>query len=1161
MTFSIRYQIRNGAPIFLIMKLQAVLLLFGALQVSAAGFSQSVSFRGENVPLEKVFTAINEQTDYSVFYNYSLLQGTRPVSLNVRNASVEAVLYACLKGQGLTWSVEDKLILIKKEDRQAAAISDPPVVDTIALRGRVTDTEGLPLPGVSVQVKGTSKGTATGEDGRYELAGVDEAAVLVFSFVGFKTREVAADGRTEINVTLEPDIGALEEVVVIGYGEQSRRTLTTAIAKVSGEELSDIPISNVGEGLKGKIAGARVYSQNSTPGADPVIRIRGGSSINKSNAPLVLIDGVEMGLNDINPHDIESVEVLKDAASTAIYGSRASNGVILVTTKRGTANKAPRVTFQASLARQETERMYDFLNAEDYISYVRPATAQSPFPERNELSGYSASSANDETSIYTTRYLQPGEEVPAGWQSMADPLDPSQTLIFQDNNIRDILFSPALWQDYHVGVDGGSDIIRYSGSIGYTGDQGVGMGSGWDRFSARGNADTRIADKLNFSASLAYSQSTTEQYDNQRNVIARGLSTAPTHRLYWDDGTPAPGYNRLAPSPLWYDYTRDENQLDQRLFTRGLLDWNITSGLSAKVSGSYNVLTWQRDYFERAHEFDGSRPAESEFDQTRQSKLEAYLSYDKSLGDHTFSALAGYSYLDIRIKELDAGAMGAGTDKIESLNASPVKTEASTEFRDEVLISYFGRLSYDFKKKYLFSATLRRDGSSRFLEGNQWGIFPGVSAGWMISEESWFPTSSTLSSLKFRTSYGQTGNNAVGLYDAQGRYDVMAPDGTGYIYDGNGGIRSTAMPTPDLTWETSTQVDAGFDLGLFNDRINIIGDYFDKTTRDLLFEKPLPNTSGYQSVETNVGEVKFYGFDLEISSVNIQKENFEWTSSFTWSFVKNKVLKLPDNGREKNRIGGVIVPGGGDYGGIAEGEPLYRYYGYQVDHIIQTQQEADNARFDESSRGFSPVDGERIKGRKLPGDYEWVDRNGDGIINYIDQFELGVTVPHTTGGLNNQFRYKNWSLKVYVDWALGHAVNDNAFMRYFMNTFAYNYALAEEVKQTWTEPGDDAKYARLTANDPGDGSNNFARTSSAFNFNGDYLCIREVTLRYNVPSGLAAKLGMQGLNVYVSGNNLHYFSGLIGTSPETGASTTYSNNDYFNYPPVRRYSFGITATF
>ena len=1027
---------------------------------------------------------------------------------------------------------------------------------TNTVTGVVTSAEdGIPLLGVTISVQGTGKGTITDIDGQYAIE-VSANSILVFSYIGFADQEVNVGTNTTLNVVLQPDVKKLDEVVVIGYGTNSRRTLTTAVSKLDGETLADNPISNVGEGIKGRIAGTRVFSSNNAPGSDPEIRIRGGSSINKSNAPLVLIDGVELSLSDINPNDIASIEVLKDAASTAIYGSRASNGVVLVTTKRGKLNQAPQITFEATLAQQEFERFYEFMDARQYISAVRPIVATSPSPARNQQSGYSASSGNTESSIYTTRYLQDGESIPAGYESMPDPLDPSKTLIFQNNPAEDLLFRKALWQNYFLVINGGNEQVRYSGSLGYTGDEGIALSSGWNRVSARSNVDANLSKKLKLSTNISMTKSTSLVPYNQQNVISRGLATAATHRVYWADGTPAPGYNATSPAPLWNDYVRRDNREELRLTLGGLLNWEIVDGLHANLATSYYSRNWQRDFFMLAQEFDGSRHAESSFSSDAQSKLEAYLSYEKVFGDFGLSAVAGYSYLDLTFKDVNAEAEGASTDKIQTLNAAPTKTDASSEIHEETLLGYFGRVTLDFRKKYFISGTLRRDGSSRFLQGNQWGIFPAGSLGWRISEEDFMQSFPTVSNLKLRVSYGQTGNNQVGRYDAQGTYSVEGK------YDGNPAIRSVQMPNNNLTWETSTQLDAGLDIGIFNDRINVTADYFDKVTNNLLFSKPLPNTSGFSSVETNIGEVRFYGFDLETDALVYKGDHFNWTTGLTWSFVKNLVLKLPDNGRYKNRIGGIVVDPDDptlDYGGIAEGEPLYRYYGYMVDYIIQTQEQADNANYDEASRGYSPVDGKRVKGRKLPGDYEWVDRNNDGIIDSRDQFELGVTVPHTTGGWNNNFNYGNFSLNVVMDWALGHSINDNSYMRYFMNTFAYNYNLVVQANDTWTPENTGATYARLTANDPGDGSNNFARTSSAFNFKANYLCLREVTLKYQIPEKTFRKIGIKGASVYLSGYNLHYFTSLIGASPEEGAETTYGSG-YNNYPAVRKLAAGIKVS-
>lgn len=1027
----------------------------------------------------------------------------------------------------------------------------------IQVSGIVVDDAGITLPGVSILEKGTTNGTITDIDGNFTLS-VQGDKYLVFSYVGYTQQEIKASPKMQVKMA-QAALG-LDEVVVVGYGTQSKRTVTSAISKVGGEELKDIPISTIGEGLKGKIAGARLYSNNNTPGADATIRIRGGSSINKTNDPLILVDGVERAFSGISPNDIESIEVLKDAASTAIYGSRASNGVVLITTKKGTISKAPNITFEANIALQEAGTLYDFMNAEDYLSIVRPAVAVGPNAKYNWMDGYSASSGNTASSIYSTRYLNEGESVPAGYRSMPDPLDPTKTLIFQDNNFQDEIYKQAVWQNYYVGLDGGSEDVKYNVSLGYMDDAGVAIATGYSRLNMRSNIDVNINKHLSFVAGFDYSQTESEEYANQMNVISRGLATPPTQKKYNEDGTPTKGYNATSPNPLWYAYYNDQNRTDKRLSAFGKLTYRIIDGLKAEAQLSKYNHHYTSDSFQKANEFNGLRPTSSSFNELTREKLETYVTYNKTISDHSFSAMGGYSYQRDKNKALAAEVDGASSDKVPTLTAGPNKKNATSNLTEDVTIGYFGRLSYDFRKKYLFSATFREDASSRFASGNQWGFFPGASVGWVISDESFMKGIKKLDNLKLRVSYGQTGNNSIGLYDAYGLYSTNAK------YDGTAGIITSTMPNLDLTWETSTQLDAGFDLSMFNNRLTLNADYFDKRTENLLFSKELPNTSGYSNVQTNIGEVKFYGFDIEIGSTNIQTKDFEWSSKFTWSFVKNKVLKLPDNGRDRNRIGGIALADGTAFGGTAEGESLYRYYGYVVDHIIETQTDADNAMYDSSAKGYRHSDGKKVAGRKEIGDYEWknregsLQRSGKDYIDSQDQFFLGYTVPHSTGGLNNSLTYKDFSLSIFLDWALGHSINNNSEMRYFMNTFANNYTLIDEVKQCWTQPGDKTKYARFTANDPDDGNANFSRTSNIFNYKGDYLCIREITLQYTVPMQIISKLGMQHVALTLSGNNLHYFTAVKGVSPEVGASTTY-NSSYYNYPPIRRYAIGVKVTF
>jgi TonB-linked SusC/RagA family outer membrane protein len=1039
------------------------------------------------------------------------------------------------------------------------------MVQAAEITGFVRENNGEPLAGVTIKLKGATGGVNTNAEGFFQM-NAKSNDVLILSMIGFKTEEVAVGKQKEFVVILKESSVTLGEVVAVGYGTESRRTITSSITKIKGDVLQGIPITTISDGLKGKIAGVRVTTTNSQPGAEAEIRIRGGSSINNDNDPLILVDGVERSMEGLNPNDIESLEILKDAASTAIYGSRASNGVILITTKKG-SKEVPQILFEGTVATQDAGRKYDFLNSREYLSVLRPAIANSKTTAYLTAVG-SAGTGNDENSLYSVRVLADGESVPTGWQSMADPVDETQTLIFQDNSFQDEVYRQALWQNYYMGVSGGSDNVKYAASLGYTDDEGVAVGTGFSRVNFNLNTSIAANKRLDINMGVNYSEMSLDEYDIQRNVISRGLSCPPTQRMYDDDGLPMRGYNNTSPSPLFYDYYNDQ---DKKLTTSSLtstLKYKIFRGLTANVQGSLYRRYYNSDSFEKANYYTSARVASFSYNQIERNKLEPYLSYRRTFRKHSISAVGGYSFMNQKSKRYSASAEGGNSDKITTLNGAPTKTAASSVIEEQALIGFYSRASYDYQKKYLLTLTCRADGSSLFASGHRWGYFPGMSLGWIATEEEWVKDHLTeLSLLKLKTSYGQTGNNSIGLYDALGKYSVD------YKYNGNGGIITSTMPNTNLTWETTNQFDFGVDVGILNDRITLSADYFDKRTQNLLFSKELPNTTGYSSVQTNVGEVQFHGFDLEANTKNIQTRNFSWSTNFVWSFVKNKVLSLPDNGREKNRIGGytinvyghdadgnLVKTGTEEFGGIAEGESLYSFYGYQCAGILKDQDAADNALYDELASGWRKSDGKTVKGRKDVGDYEWTDRNGDGKITSEDMFKLGSTEPTSTGSMTNSFKYKNFGLNVTMDWALGHSVYEESYSRYFLATFACNYALVDGVNNTYSETNQTAKYARFVANDP-NYSANFSRMSDVFTYKADYLCLREVSLQYTLMNPKLLKLGVKGVVLTLSGSNLYFFTALPGAlSPEKGTSSTYSTS-YYCYPSIRKLAVGAKINF
>ncbi len=1031
--------------------------------------------------------------------------------------------------------------------------------------GIVTDnTTGETLPGVSIAIKGTTKGVITDINGTFQIS-ANKGETLIFSYVGYNEQNVTVSNQKKLSIRMESATLGLDEVVVVGYGTQSKRTMTSAISKVDGKTLKSAPINTVGEGLKGKIAGVRVYNDNNTPGAEANFLIRGGSSISQNNSPLILIDGIERTTAGINPNDIESIEVLKDAASSAIYGSRASNGVVLITTKKG-GKSAPRITFEASLANENVERMIEYLDATQAVTIMRDRWSTGPKPEKLYLDGYAYSSGNTSSSKFSTRYLQDGETIPDGWKSVADPLDPSKTLIFEDNNWSKTCFKNALWQNYYIGIDGGNEKLSYVGSIGYMKDSGVGVGTAFDRFNARTNVNAQIRDNLSFSANIDYSQTNSEEYASQYQVISRGLMTPPTQRKYWVSdnewyGTPTPGPNASSPNPAFYSYFNENSRKVNRLGLVGSLDWEILKGWHAVGTASLFTSNNNGDTFMKANPMNGTRKATTDMTDEQRKKLEFYTNYSKTIADkHSFSAMLGYSYQRYLYKYVNAATTGHSSDKIPTLNGGSTFANATSIKQEDVNIGYFGRFNYDYQKKYLLTLTFREDGSSRFSKDNRWGFFPGLSIGWVMSDESFMKNLDFISNFKWRISYGQTGNNSIGYYDALGLYAITTS------YNHNASTVSSAMPNSSLEWETSTQLDLGFDLGLLKNRIILGFDYFNKTTDNLITSKVLPNTSGYNSILTNVGKVRFRGFDAEITTRNIVKKDFTWETKFTITYVKNKVLQLPDNGRDRNRQGGysVKMQDGSTYefGGIAEGEPLGRFYGYKKDFIITTAEQAANARYDTSSKGWDWTTQTKMGvGKKTIGDYEWKDLNGDNIINSNDMYLLGNTIPHTTGGLNNTFTYKGFTLNIYLDFALGHSISNGYLQRQMCNFMNGNTSLPTEILKCWNV-GDDpnkAKYARFSGNDSDELNKNFRDNSDVFTQKADYLCIREVSLQYEIPQIWLQKIGIKAATLSLAGNNLHYFTDVIGLSPEMGASSTYSGS-FMTYPPIRKLSIGCKIT-
>lgn len=1030
----------------------------------------------------------------------------------------------------------------------------------MAVSGTVTSgTDGQALIGVTISVKGSTVGTITDVDGNYALESPSATDTLIFSYIGFIQQQVPVNNRSRIDVILQPDITELNEVVVVGYGTQSRKLLTSSIASVKADEIEDLQVSTVEGVLQGKAPGVSILTPSGQPGEPPTIRIRGGSSINRNNAPLFIIDGVQRSSEDFNPEDIESIEILKDAAATAIYGARASNGVVLITTKSGQSGKA-RFNLNYRNSASSLLKRLDLLNAEDFLRIERVGLTRS-YLDENSAFGAGANTTgigNAPNSRITTRVLQEGETVPPGYQTMVDPVT-GQTLIFTDTDWQKEVYQTAQIHNLHFSVDGGKDNLTYYLGAAYLDQEGIARTTKYKRFSLQSNVNFKISERLKATTMVNFTRSDSNEPYSTNTIFGRAARQAPTTRLYFDDGTLSPGVRESLPNPTFYTQNWLNDESLNKLNLGAKIEFKILEGLTATGTGNYFTSQDFRNAFIRSNAFNSSRTATSSLGETRQTQFEGTLRYFKAIGRSNLTALIGASHINTEFFNFSGQASGGSTDAITTLNAAPNIGGLSTTRAQDRLIGTFARLSYDFDQKYLLSATLRRDGSSRFGFQNQIGYFPSVSAGWRISEEAFFDLP-LISDLKLRGSWGQTGNNDVGLYTAQG---IVNP---GFQYNGQAAARATALPNTLLGWEATSQTDIGFDLGLFDNRLEISGDYYKKITDGLLFSRPLPNTSGFSSITENIGKVQYSGFELAVSGTVVRGRNFNWSAGFNFATNENEVLELPDNDLDKNRIGGIVYSDGlTGASGIAEGEPLGNIVGYQFVKVYATTAEAqEDGLIDMIANDRTGNNGIDYR-QRVGGDVKWLDTNGDNIIDMDDQVVLGNTIPKVTGGLSNTFRYKGLELYIFMDFALGHHIVNQH--RYRMNSNSQgNINGTSDLLRAWNEEGDVTDIPRFVFFDFGNARNHhrpdggtsgggWQGASSQYVEKGDYLSIRTLRLSYNLPKSLIGRLGFNSLKAYVAGQNLHYFTAYRGYNPEvTGLDSGF-------YPMFKNISFGVNVGF
>lgn len=1067
--------------------------------------------------------------------------------------------------------------------------------------GRVVASEDkLPLSGVTVSVKGKTAGTQTAANGSFSIDAATGETIVV-SFVGYQSQEIKVGSNAVLDIQLISDAAKLGEVVVVGYGTQSRKNVTSSISKLNQEVLASTPRSNVGGALQGTISGLQVVNSTGSPGASPLILLRGGASINNPGSPLVVVDGIIRAFNDIAAQDIESVELLKDAAATAIYGARANNGVILITTKQGKVGTS-QVSYKYTAGYNRNRQGYEYMNARDFIYYNRLGNLNSgrTLAQVNSSRGYGLLTSPADLATFDIQQFSAANAnlLGKGWDTVSDPY--GGTIIFKDHGgeMDNIVFRNTKTNDHFVNMSGGNDKGKYYASFNYYNEDGVVIGSSYKRFAADLNGSYKV--KPNVEVSSAVNMSTSAQYGTltaESNTFYRALALWPTFNPWIDSAKtiPNPGNSVSDGNPkYWLDKTKRTNEVN-RITASASVKWDITKDLYIKATGSAYLFENLDESFTKATQLyttiftnpptfnNTTRPSSANFSRAFQTQYNAIINYTKTFGkSHNVNAMMGAEFFDTRAFEMQTAGTLAPTDEVPTVNAATAFAAGSNySTRSEYAIaSTFGRLTYDYDQRFLLSAVFRRDGVSSLAEKNRFGFFPGMSAGWNLHREKFFKNSSlsnVISSLKPRISYGQNGNVA-GL----GRYEVQGAYGAQTLYNNNGGFLYTGITNEDLRWEKSKTTDLGLDLGLFGNRVNFLFDYYDRITTDLLTNLALPSYTGFSSVKTNLGSYQNKGYEFTVNGTVLNApRGLKLDLSANASFVTNKILKLPFNGNELNRQGGLQIydPATGKVvwvGGLQEGKQLGDLYAFKQLSIFKDDAEVAKLagnRWDQVALIGGP--NRPGAGKITPGDVNWLDVDKNDTIDSRDQVYVGNIYPKWTGGFSINLSYKGFSLYTRFEFATGHTIYNDLFARTlgnFQGTF--NYFVDQ--KRAWSPTNRDTDIPKVYYADqvaaPA-GKKNYTRinnASAAINSNnsnmyekGDYLAGREVTLSYEFPRNLLSKIKFLSRGrAYVSGSNLFYMTKFTGPTPEppvAGGSIT----GYYNglYPVPRSFVLGVDVAF
>jgi TonB-linked SusC/RagA family outer membrane protein len=1102
------------------MQLTAMILLVACLHVSAGGIAQTITLSEKNASLEKIINKVKKQSGYDCWYENGPMMRAEKMDIHVSNAPLEEVLNLCFRNKPLTWSIVGKIIVIRsagKESKQPVFAKEAEIV----VAGIVMDSvEDKPLEGVSVAVQPSSAGTKTDAHGQYSIQ-VPENSVLSFTYVGYEQKLVRVGRQTSINVRLAPSDRKLDQIVVVGYGTQRNASITGSIATVSSKELKDPPVAQIGQSLQGKLAGVRISQTTGTPGSGLKFQIRGSVSLTAGSDPLYVVDGMPISgdLSFMNPYEIETITVLKDPAAASLYGSRAANGVILVQTKAGVTGKTRiDVNAYAGFEAIPQNRRLKMMDGTEYAQF------------QNDIANTNG------------RPVNAAFENPAQFGKGTDWLD--------------AITRKGAIQSYNVTLSSGTEKFKVSATAGYFNQQGVVVGSGFERYSLRINAKYQASDKLviGFNVAPTFTHNTNLNTDGgpygTPNLISAAIITTPLAKPYNPDGTLALTASDPATfgNPNWLRVAKDKVYQDKnlRLLANGYVEYKIIKGLVAK--STINIQANNDDLFQFSPSTIGTLfspppriPSGSDY-LTRYMNVvnENTLDYQKRIGDkHNIDVLVGFTDQSYR----GDGEYITGTnypdDKVQTLNAAGT-TSISSDIQEWSLISYLARLNYQYDNKYLFSASIRRDGSSRFGPDNRYGNFPAVSAGWIISREDFWKFR-PVSFLKVRASYGVTGNFEIGNYSS------ISSVGNTYYPFGNSVAAGRALSNlsdKNLGWENNKQSDIGVDVNLFNDRIQLTYDYYNRYATNLLFNVQVPVSSGFSNLQTNVGELKFWGHEISVRAAIIKSRNLTWNSSFNISFDRNKTLALST---QNGTLAGGISNYGFNSNVTAVGLPISLFFGAVHDGVYKNQQDFDSS----PKNPLSAV-----------GTVKFRDLNGDGVITFPeDMTYIGSPWPKYSFGMTNTVEYRNFDFSVAIAGTYGNKIL--AFYENWAANLDGVFNVLEDLNNRWKSPSDpgEGNWGSVQA-----GTTNLERDrfNTRYLKDGSYLSVKNITLGYTISRAQETRF-FRTAHIYLSAQNMFILTKYPGGNPEVNTNNSASGAspgiDANSYPLPRTMTVGVNFSF